>query len=87
VVADLWTDEPGEEALVLLREPSGFIRYEGLGMRGGEVQRRSVAAMSGVLPDRAEGEALMAALQDEPAALAPAPLNVLGVAGGIVLLP
>lgn len=87
VVADLWTDEPGEEALVLLREPSGFIRYEGLGMRGGEVQRRSVAAMSGVLPDTAEGEALIGALQDAPAALAPAPLNALGVAGGIVLLP
>lgn len=87
VVADLWSDEPGEEALVLLREPSGFIRYEGLGLRGGEVQRRSVAAMSGVLPDRAEGEALIGALQDEPAALAPAPLNTLGVAGGIVLLP
>ena len=87
VVADLWSDEPGEEALVLLREPSGFIRYEGLGLRGGEVQRRSVAAMSGVLPDRAEGEALIGALQDEPAALAPAPLNTLGVAGGILLLP
>lgn len=87
VVADLWSDEPGEEALVLLREPSGFIRYEGLGLRGGEVQRRSVAAMSGVLPDRAEGEALIGALQDAPVALAPAPLNALGVAGGIVLLP
>ena len=87
VVADLWSDEPGEEALVLLREPAGFIRYEGLGLRGGEVQRRSVGAMSGVLPDRAEGEALIAALQDEPAALAPAPLNTLGVAGGILLLP
>ena len=87
VVADLWSDEPGEEALVLLREPSGFIRYEGLGLRGGEVQRRSVAAMSGVLPDRAEGEALIGTLQDAPVALAPAPLNALGVAGGIVLLP
>ncbi len=87
VVADLWADAAGEEALVLLREPSGFIRYEGLGMRGGEVQRRSVVAMGGVLPDRAEGEALIAALQDAPAAISPAPLNMLGVAGGIVLLP
>jgi hypothetical protein len=87
VVADLWTDAPGEEALVLLREPSGFIRYEGLGMRGGEVQRRSAAAMAGMLPDRTEGEALIGELQDAPVALAPAPLNALGVAGGIVLLP
>jgi len=87
VVADLWTDAPGEEALVLLREPSGFIRYEGLGMRGGEVQRRSVAAMGGVLPDLTAGEALIGELQDAPVALSPAPLNALGVAGGIVLLP
>ncbi len=87
VVADLWPNEPGEEALVLLREPSGFIRYEGLGMNAGQVQRRSVAALAGVLPDRAEGEALIAALQDAPAALTPAPMNILGVAGGILLLP
>ena len=87
VVADLWTDAPGEEALVLLREPSGFIRYEGLGMRGGEVQRRSAAAMGGVLPDLTAGEALIGELQDAPVALSPAPLNALGVAGGIVLLP
>ena len=87
VVADLWPEEPGEEALVLLREASGFIRYEGLGMRAGEVQRRSVAAMSGLLPDQAEGEALIAALQDAPAPVAPAPLNMLGAAGGLLLLP
>lgn len=87
VVADFWTAEPGEEALVLLREPAGFVRYEGLGMVAGEVQRRSVGALTGMLPDRAEGEALIAALQDAPAALQPAPMNLLGVAGGLLLLP
>jgi hypothetical protein len=87
VVADLWPDEPGEEALVLLREMPGFIRYEGLGLRRGEVQRRSVAALSGKLPDLAEAEALIATLQDAPAALTPAPLNILGTAGGLMLLP
>ena len=87
VVADLWPDEPGEEALVILRETPGFVRYEGLGMRGGEVQRRSVVAVSGLLPDQAEGEALIAALQDAPAPVAPAPLNQLGAAGGLMLLP
>ena len=56
-------------------------------MRGGEVQRRSVAAMTGLLPDRAEGEKLIATLQDTTVALSPAPLNVLGIAGGILLLP
>jgi hypothetical protein len=43
--------------------------------------------MAGMLPDRTEGEALIGELQDAPVALAPAPLNALGVAGGIVLLP
>lgn len=87
VVADFWTAEPGEEALVLLREPAGFVRYEGLGMVAGQVQRRSVGALTGMLPDRAAGEALIADLQDAPAPLTPAPLNLLGVAGGLLLLP
>lgn len=87
VVADFWPAEPGEEAIILLREPAGFVRYEGLGMASGEVQRRSVGVMEGLLPDRAAGEALIAALQDAPPALRPAPLNQLSVAGGLLLLP
>lgn len=87
VVGEFWTAEPGEEGMILLREPSGFVRYEGLGMMEGKVHRLSVGALSGMLPDRAEGEALIAALQDTPAALTPAPLNMLGVAGGLLLLP
>ena len=87
VVADLWTDEPGEEAVVLLRDPSGYVRYEGLGLGPDGVQRRSVGAMDGVLPDQAEGEAAIAALQDAPPPLRPAPLNMLGVDGGLILLP
>ena len=43
--------------------------------------------MVGVLPDLTAGEALIGELQDAPVALSPAPLNALGVAGGIVLLP
>ena len=87
VVADLWRDRPGEEAVVLLREPSGFVRYEGLGMGATGVERRSVMAMAGLLPDRKAGEELIATLQDAPPALVPAPLNMLGVGGGLILLP
>lgn len=86
-VADLWTDVPGEEGVVLLRESSGFVRYEGLGMGPDGVMRRSVGSMDGMLPDRAEGEAVIAELQDAPPAVRPAPLNVLGVDGGLILLP
>lgn len=87
VVADLWPREPGEEAVALLRDPSGYVRYEGLGMIAGEVQRRSVMPLAGMLPDLAEGVALIGALQDAPPAVSPAPLNQMGVAGGLVLLP
>jgi hypothetical protein len=51
------------------------------------VMRRSVGSMDGMLPDRAEGEAVIAELQDAPPAVRPAPLNVLGVDGGLILLP
>lgn len=87
VVADLWTAEPGEEGLVLLREPGGFVRYEGLGLGPEGVERRSVAAMSGALPDQAEGERLIAALQDAQPAVQAAPLNMLAIEGGMILLP
>lgn len=87
VVADLWPGEPGEEAVALLRDPSGYLRYEGLGMIAGEVQRRSVLPLAGMLPDLAEGVALITALQDAPPPVSPAPLNQMGVAGGLVLIP
>jgi len=87
VVADLWRDAPGEEAVVLLREMSGFIRYEGLGLRDGEVQRRSVVSMAGALPDLEAGAALIAALQEAPPPVEVAPLGALGAGGGILLLP
>ena len=87
VVADLWPATPGEEAVALLREPSGFVRYEGLGLGPEGVTRRSVASMDGVLPDQAEGGAVIAALQDAPPALREAPLNLLAVDGGLILLP
>lgn len=87
VVADLWPAAPGEEAVALLREPSGFVRYEGLGLGPEGVMRRSVASMDGMLPDQAEGGAVIAALQDSPPAVKAAPLNLLGVDGGLILLP
>jgi hypothetical protein len=87
VVADLWTDMPGEEAIMLLREETGFVRYEGLGMIDGVVQRRSVWSLAGALPDLADGAAMIGALQMAPPTLSPAPLNRLGIGGGLVLMP
>ena len=87
VLADFLPDLPGEEALVVLRGPEGFLRYEGLALQGGGVQRRSVGAMTGMLADREAGAALIAALQDGLPALRPAPVNMLDMAEGILLLP
>lgn len=87
LLADFLPDLPGEEALVLLRGPEGFMRYEGLALQGGAVQRRSVAAMTGMLADREAGAALIASLQEGVPGLQPAPVNMLDMAGGVLLLP
>lgn len=88
VVADLWADQPGEEAIVLLRDLGGYVRYEGLGMVDGMVQRRAVLAVSGQMPDLVAGAALIAQFQDAPPPVAIAPLNQIGAgAAGLVLMP
>lgn len=90
LVADLWPGEPGEEAIVFLRDPAGYMRSEGLGMVAGVAGRHSVWSLDGVLPDLAEGEALIRSLQDAPAPVSAAPLNRLGTGAagtGLILMP
>ena len=43
--------------------------------------------MAGALPDREAGVALIETLQDAPPPVEVAPLSVLGVNGGLLLLP
>jgi hypothetical protein len=90
VVADLWPGEPGEEAIVFLRDPAGYVRTEGLGMIGGVAGRHSVWSLDGAMPDLAEGEALIRNLQDAPAPVSAAPLNRIGsgpAGTGLMLMP
>lgn len=90
VVADLWPGEPGEEGIALLRDQTGYIRVEGLGMVAGVAGRHSVWSLDGSMPDQAEGAALIRSLQDAPAPVSAAPLNRLGTGAagvGLLLMP
>lgn len=88
VVADLWPRIPGEEAIALLRDPSGWTRIDGLALRDGILYRPPVTAAGGILPDLAAGEAMIAAFQAAPPPVMPSALNQLGAGeAGLILLP
>lgn len=79
IVADLLTGKPGEEALFVLREPAGWMRFEGLFLEDGALQLRNALSDAAALYDIPAGEALIAAWQQSPPPLSPAPLNQLGL--------
>ena len=86
VVADLLTDKPGEEALFVLRDPTGWMRFEGLFLEDGVLQSRGVISDAAALYDLPAGEALIADWQKNPPPLSPAPLNRLGLATEALML-
>lgn len=87
VVADLWTDRPGDEALIITAGLDGFMSYTGLALTDVGLQQHSVQARTGLLPDQAEGSDLLIALQSTPPAIKPAPLNQVMVGDtGLLLL-
>jgi hypothetical protein len=86
VVADLLTDKPGEEALFVLRDPSGWMRFEGLFLEDGVLQTRGVISNAAALYDLPAGEALIALWQQSPPPLSPAPLNRLGLGDEALML-
>lgn len=86
VVADLMTDKPGEEALFVLRDPSGWMRFEGLFLEDGVLQMRGVITDASALYDVPAGEALIADWQKAPPPLSPAPLNRLGLGETAIML-
>jgi hypothetical protein len=89
VVADFWVDLPGDEAIVLLREPGSYMRMEGFVTQDGQIQRRSIGTLHGLPPDLATGEAMIARLQASALAeMQPAPLNQMLIEGkGLLILP
>ncbi len=88
VVADLWTDYPGEEAMLLRRVGADQVVIEGLLPDKGALQRRQVLAVGGIMPDLAQGSALIAALQKAPPAMSAAPVNRISVGDlGLMVAP
>lgn len=75
VVADLWTDAPGPEALMVTTDEGGFLNYNGLVLTADGLQSHAVLYRDGFLPDQGEGSDLLAALQDASPVLEPAPMN------------
>lgn len=84
VVADLMPREPGEEALMILLDvANGFVRFEGLALRDGYLQRYGIWRTDGQeYPSLDDATAMIAAWQSAPPSLSPAPLNQIDLPGG-----
>lgn len=88
VVADLWTDLPGEEAMLVQRTGADQVSFAGLLLEQGVLLRRPVLAVGGMLPDFAQGSAVIAALQKTPPAMSAAPVNRLTIGDvGLMVAP
>ena len=88
VVADLWTDLPGEEAMLVQRTGADQVSFAGLVLVVGLLQRRPVLAVGGILPDLVQGSAVIAALQKTPPAMSAAPVNRLNIGDvGLMVAP
>ena len=77
VVADLWVDAPGEEALMVTSTADGFMTYTGLSLDVGGVMQHNIQSRDGFLPEQAAGAALLTALQATAPAVQAAPFNML----------
>lgn len=88
VVADLWTDLPGAEALMVTADEGGFLNYNGLVLTADGLQSHAVQDRDGFLPDQGEGSDVLVALQAAPPVLEPAPLHQIRVgAARLLMLP
>lgn len=86
VVADLWTDAPGPEALMVTTDEGGFLNYNGLVLTADGLQSHEVQDRDGFLPDQGEGSEVLVALQAAPPVLEPAPFNQISVGAARLLL-
>lgn len=86
VVAELLTQEPGEEAVIATRFGDGYVSVEGY-VQGGNVAM-STRLLGVAYPQGEEGIALLRSWQTAPPAVQPAPLNQLVMPqGGVILVP
>jgi hypothetical protein len=75
VIADFSPLYPGNEAILVLRDVTGYISYEAFVQIEGAVERRSVSSIKGFLPYDEGGAELIAQMQAAPPKISPAPIN------------
>lgn len=89
VVADFMPALPGPEAMILARDPEGYLISEGFSFPAGAFARHSVTSYDGSLPTFDAAAALISALQQGAPPLSALPLNQITVAGqpGLIFAP
>ncbi len=89
VVADFLPLLPGDEAMLLARDPDGSMVTEGLALTDGVLSRHLITSYGGILPDFAQGALLIDGLQKGPSPVHAVPLNQLDVPGqpGLLFAP
>ncbi len=79
VVADFSLIYPGNEGILVVRNPDGYISYEAFVQIDGIVERRSVSALKGFLPYDDSGADIIAQMQAAPPVISAAPINQMTV--------
>ncbi|MDZ4096285.1 MAG: DUF4153 domain-containing protein [Paracoccaceae bacterium] len=87
VAGDFQPTTPGDEALVVLRDASGYGRHLGYAVQGGGAMAQTVTDAQGAFP-HGDVAGLIARLQDAVPQLTPVPLNQLLIDGqGFIVRP
>ncbi len=88
-VADLLTDVPGDEAMLIGRSGDGYMTMEGFAVVDGVLQRHGITSFTGALPEFEAGAGLIHALQLAAPAVAGAPVNQISAGGsaGLAIAP
>lgn len=86
VIADFSPVNPGNEAIIVLRDTGDAMRYEAFVQIDGTVERRTVSTLNGYLPYDETGAEMIAQLQASPPKITSVPLNQISVGGRSLLI-
>jgi len=82
LVADFWPLLKGDEAVLITSDTGGYLVFDGLVTVDGQVQRRSVSALSGLMPT----EGVIGDVQKVMPALTAAPVNQIIIGGESLII-
>ena len=86
VLADFSPVNPGNEAIIVLRDTGDAMRYEAFVQIDETVERRTVSTLNGYLPYDETGAEMIAQLQASPPKITSVPLNQISVGGRSLLI-